>query len=298
MVSDMNQIRHESLRISVIQRLESYLGILPSGQRPVREPEDQPEMDLDDYEESNVPFEPFMDLCKRRFLWYYESYKAAVEKGKGEVKPNEQFARMPFESPHHNGMDGKFDYVDLDRRLDNIKAAIDAETEGWAAEGLKAVASESTVSVNLKHQFEQVVISFKESDLPHNVMLENGNPFLWVITYFGQPMTNLDGGLFRIKLHFSPRFPDEQPRVRFETKIFHHLISSDGTVCYVPKPSRIEDVRSHIEAILSALEEDEPAYDPRKIVNLEASRMFWNGGKDNKKLYNRKLRRSVQESME
>ncbi|KAF4465301.1 ubiquitin-conjugating enzyme [Fusarium albosuccineum] len=299
-ISRPNQwkIRHETLRISVIQRLEGYLGLAANGSQQHTGPVTDGDLDDDDIDESTVPFEPFKDLCKRRFLWYFESYLAAIQKGKTEVKDNQLFARMPFESPGNNSMDGKFNYTELERRIHAIKATIDAEPKTWAEEGLVAQERESTVAVNLQHQFEQVVESFKRGDMPHNVLLENGNPFIWVITYFGPPMTNLDGGLFRIKMHFSPRFPDEQPRVKFETKIFHHHIAADGTACYTPNPMKKEDVRSHIEAIFTFLEDDEPAYDPRKIVNPEASKMYWGGGADDKKKYNRRLRRSVQQSME
>lgn len=251
---------------------------------------------MEDLDESSIPFEPFKDLCKRRFLWYYDSYLAAVEKGSKDVPDNTAFEKMPFEG-NSNSMDGKFCYGELERRLRNIKKALDAETARWAEEGLAAKAKESTVAVNLLHQHDQVVESFKLTGMPHDVQLEKGNPLVWVMTYFGQPMTNLDGGLFRIRLHFSPRFPEEQPRVRFETRIFHHRISDDGTVCYFPNPVRKEDVKSHIEAIMCALEEDQPAYDPRTLVNPEAHKMYW-GAPDDRRNYNRRLRRSVQQSME
>lgn len=255
-------------------------------------------VDPDDVDDSKIPFAPFKDLCKRRFLWYYESYLAAIQKGKTEVSDGDKFVMMPFESHGNNGMAGSFFYDALEERLKKIKVALDEEAESWAREGLEAVAAEHTVAVNLRHQFGQVRVSMKQDDMPHDVSLENENPFVWILTYFGQPMTNLDGGLFRIRMNFSPRFPNEQPRVRFETKIFHHLVAPDGTVCYLPKPEKKEDVRSHIDAIIATLEEDDPAYDPRKIVNPEASQLFWNGGRDNKKLYNRRLRRSVQQSTE
>jgi len=125
--------------------------------------------------------------------------------------------------------------------------------------------------------------------------LVEDNPFVWNVTYFGRPMTNLDGGLFNIKIFFSPRFPEEQPRARFETELFHHRIGTDGTPCYTAK--RADDAKSHIEAILEALEEVSPPYDPRTMVNPEASKLFW-GSIDDKKTYNRKLRRAVQRSME
>ncbi|KFA64199.1 hypothetical protein S40285_00849 [Stachybotrys chlorohalonatus IBT 40285] len=292
-----DKIRHETLRISVIQRMEEYLGIKPDGMIERVTNEQEPgTSDMD--EDPSVPFEPFKDLCKRRFLWYYESYLAAVQQGKAEINDQQNFTRMPFESPSSNSIEGKFYYTNLERRLQTIKARLDAEPEIWAKEGLLAVNAETTVAVNLKHQYEQVLAAFKRSDLPHDIKLENDNPFVWVITYFGKPMTNLDGGLFRIKMHFSPKFPHEQPRVRFETKIFHHHVAPDGTACYATDSYKREDVRSHIEAIIACLEDDEPAYDPRKTVNPEASKLLWSNKPEDKKKYNRMLRRSVQRSME
>jgi ubiquitin-conjugating enzyme E2 Z len=293
-VSDQEKINHETLRITIVQRLEGYLELTSTGNsNKSRLPQDT--IEPEDIDALTIPFEPFKDLCKRRFLWYYESYLAAVRKGKEATENGQRFVRMPFESPGSNTMDGHFQYAELERRLRNIKAALDLEVEQWAQEGEEAVRKESRVAVNLQHQYDQVVASLKRSDMPHDVILEKGNPFVWVITYFGRPMTNLDGGLLRIKMNFSPRFPDEQPRVKFETKIFHHHIAPDGTACYSPNPMKADDVLSHIEALFAMLEEDEPAYDPREIVNPEATKMYW---ANDKKQYSRRLRRSVQESME
>ncbi|KAK3362940.1 small conjugating protein ligase-like protein [Lasiosphaeria hispida] len=294
----VQKIRHETLRISVIQRLEEYLGMSSDGTltAPVANRDDYDlDMDVMD-DDSSVPFEPFKDLCKRRFLWYYDSYLAAIQKGKAEVKDNQVFTRMPFEGTS-NTMEGKFNYSELEKRLRNIKMALDAETAGWALEGLAAKAKEGTVAVNLQRQYEQVVESFKRSDTPHNLELLDGNPFVWVLSYIGKPMTNLDGGLFRIKLCFSPRFPEEQPRIKFETRMFHHRISNDGTPCYFAPPSRREDAKSHIEAVIDALEEEQPPYDPRTLVHPEAFKLYW-GSADDRKMYNRRLRRSVQQSMD
>ncbi|KAI8155645.1 hypothetical protein COL154_000772 [Colletotrichum chrysophilum] len=294
----VQKIRHETLRISIIQRLEEYLGLTPEGVSIAQQSaaEQDIDMDTEDMDDTSVPFEPFKDLCKRRFLWYYDNYLSAVQKAKTEVKDHQAFARMPFEGAS-NSMDGKFNYTELERRLRNIKAALDNELVKWAKEGQIASDKEMTVSVNLRHQYEQVVQAFKRQDIPHDVQLEDNNPFVWVITYFGRPMTNLDGGLFRIKIHFSPRFPEEQPRVKFNTRIFHHRIAEDGTACYFPNNLRKDDVRSHIEAVFAALEEEDPAYDPRTLVNPEAHKLYW-GGADERKNYNRRLRRSVQQSME
>jgi ubiquitin-conjugating enzyme E2 Z len=254
------------------------------------------DIDMQDLDDSNVPFEPFKDLCKRRFLWYYDSYLATIQKAKTEVKDNKSFLRMPFEGSS-NSMDGKFNYTELERRIRTVKKRLDEEVEAWTVEGKAEVAREGTMAVNLRNQYRQVVESFKQRSLTHHVQLEDDNPFVWAIAYVGNPMTNLESGLFRIKINFSPRFPDEQPRVKFETRIFHHRVATDGTLCYFPSPSRREDVRSHIEAIFAAVEEEEPAYDPRTLVNPEAFKLYW-GGPDDRKAYRRRLRRSAQMTTE
>ncbi|KAI1756706.1 ubiquitin-conjugating enzyme/RWD-like protein [Xylaria castorea] len=289
------KIRHESLRISIIQKLENFLGISSTGDVPTPTEYD-PMADVLDPEDPSTPWEPFKDLYKRRFLWYYDTYLEAIKQAKKEVKDGQVFVRMPFEGDN-NTMNGTFNYSGLEKRLQKIKVMLDAEVERWAIEGMSAKNKDTTVPVNLARQFDQIKESFRRDDIPHNVELEQNNPFVWILTYFGRPMTNFDGGMFRIKLNFSPRFPDEQPRAKFLTPVFHHRVTPDGILCYIPNPNRCDDVKQHIEAILHALEEEAPPYDPRTQVHPEAHRLYW-GGDEGRKVYNRKLRRSVQESME
>ncbi|KAI1096240.1 UBC-like protein [Rostrohypoxylon terebratum] len=294
------KIRHETLRISIIQRLEDYLGIAGSSiAAPIPPEGEEYDLDIEDdieIDDASIPWEPFKDLCKHRFLWYYDSYLESIKKAKEEVKDGQPFVRMPFEGAS-NTMDGKFNYTELEHRLRRIKQVLDNEPEKWAAEGTSSKLRDSTVAVNLARQFDQIKESYKRCEAPHSVELVNGNPFVWNFTYFGRPMTNLDGGMFHIRINFSPRFPEEQPRVKFLTPMFHHRIALDGTPCYFPNPSRREDVKQHLEAIIEALEEEQPPYDPRTLVNLEAHKLYW-GGADGRKLYNRQLRRSVQRSLE
>ena len=101
--------------------------------------------------------------------------------------------------------------------------------------------------------------------------------------------------MFSVLIHLSPKFPDVLPRVKFEVPLFHHRVSPAGVLCY--DALRKDDMRSHIEAIIEAIEDESPAYDPRTLVNPEAARLFW-GTADEKKMYNRRLRRSVQDSIE
>lgn len=286
------QIRHETIRISVVERLEEYLRINRFEAAGVEVYTAQEASDSGSYD---MPFEPFRDLCKRRFLWYYHSYLHAIEEESKDIKDGSEFQRMPFEGAG-NIMEGNFRYGELRKRLDVIRKRLDMETDQWAKDGLMAVQKELSIANTLERQFEQTVEWFKNNDsVALDLELVDKSPFVWQLVLFGRPMTNLDGGMFRMKLHMSTRFPEEQPRIRFETPIFHQRVSKDGVLCYFPpKP---DDLKSHIQAIVEAIVEEEPAYDPRTIVNSEAATLFW-GSKDDKKLYNRRLRRSVQESTE
>ncbi|OAL65816.1 ubiquitin-conjugating enzyme E2Z [Trichophyton rubrum] len=289
------KIRHENIRISVIQRLEDWLGILPDGtiMPPTDEITEDEEMFEDEY--SQPPFEPFKDLCKRRFLWYYETYKNTMAEAETKCPVGSRFQRMQFEFTG-NTMDGHFNYTELTKRLDAIKNAIMKETDSWAEMGRKAIKNETRIAVNLQRQYEQIVEDLKNKrHFTIDISLDEGNPLVWMLTYFGRPMTHLDGGIFRIKIALSPNFPDEQPRVIVQTPLFHHRISKDGILCYFPK--KLEDMKAHVEAIVEALEDESPPYDPRATVNPECSKLFWGSAEDKKK-YNRMLRRSVQRSIE
>lgn len=178
------QIRHETLRVSVISRLEYHLGINPDGTlQPTPSPMEQ---DIYDDGDSNMmdaetpsTFEPFKDLCKRRFLWYYDSYVASIAIEREKVTEGQIFTRMPFEHSG-NAMEGKFLYSELERRLNFIKSRLEKETADWAAEGLILKGKESGVAANLQRQFEQTVEHYKKEDsVTLDVELVDGNPFVW-----------------------------------------------------------------------------------------------------------------------
>jgi ubiquitin-conjugating enzyme E2 Z len=289
------------LRIAVIQKLEEQLGILPNGQ--VEPPVLAWESDIDnDVEEAlekmgdieKIKFEPFKDLFKRRFLWYYDSYLNTIETFSKKHADGEKFQKMEFE---HGGntMDGSYQYSDLKRRLNLIHHTLHQEMERWSEEGLNAKRREIGVAANLQRQYEQVVEAHKNKAFTLDLELVDGNPFLWQITYFGKPMTHLDGGMFTIRIYLSPRFPDEQPRVKVVTAIYHHRVAKDGTLCYFPK--KVEEMKCHIDSIVESLEANDPPYDPRATVHPEAAKLYW-GSADDRKIYHRQLRRSVERSMD
>ena len=63
----------------MIQRLEDFIGIHSDGSV-----DDFPALEETvvrteyDTEPSPPPYEPFKDLCKRRFLWYYDTYMETI----------------------------------------------------------------------------------------------------------------------------------------------------------------------------------------------------------------------------
>ncbi|KAL4786235.1 ubiquitin-conjugating enzyme/RWD-like protein [Aspergillus varians] len=291
-----NKIRHETIRIAVIQPIEVALHILPDGTAKLPIETFSAGDDSSD-DETPISNNPFTDLRKRRLLWYYESYMQLIDRGSEEetTTPKRQFQRMPFESDS-NTMDGHFDYPELKRRLAHLMDKIMEETENWQVQGLQAKKDELGIAVNLKRQYEQIVETLQNhKNYSIDLSLANDNPFLWKLTYFGRPTTPLEGGIIKIRIHLSPRFPEEQPRVFLETRLSHIRVSKEGVLCYFPK--RIEEMRHHVEMIVAALEDEEPPYDPRTTVNPEASKLFWGSPEDRKK-YKRTLRRDVERSVE
>ena len=220
---------------------------------------------------------------------------ASIADGEKHTKPDQDFVIMPFEGGG-NTMPGKFNYPELRRRMELIKAVLLRETEYWIREGALEVRKDTTIASMMERQFQQIKETYKRNDMVTLDMdLVDKNPFVWQLIFFGRPMTNLEGGMFKVRVVFSKRFPDELPRVIFETKLFHHRISKGGVLCYFPR--RVDEIKFHIEAIVDAIEDNETPYDPRTLVNPDASKLYW-GSAEEKKQYSRQLRRSVQRSME
>lgn len=274
----------------MLQPLEESLNIAP-GSKNI--PAENTETSEGEDEEERESYQSFDDLRKRRFLWYYESYMHTIDVESEKVVPNQLFGEMPFER-NGNQMRGRFDYADLKSRLITVKDQLIKETMQWTDEGLKAKKDELGIASNLSLQYQQILEDFNERKyFSLDLSLVDGNPFAWDATYFGRPGTHLDGAVFNIKIHLSPRFPQEQPRVFFKTPIFHHHVSKDGMLCY--HTDRSGEMKHHIQTIVRTIEEESPPFDPRTTVNLEATKLFWGTPNERKKYY-RALRRSVEDS--
>ncbi|BFZ62167.1 hypothetical protein YB2330_003249 [Saitoella coloradoensis] len=277
------KIRHETIRISVCQRLEAYLGIDSKGLKfPV-------ETDADSNPVQR-PHHPHEDTCKQIFLMYYQLYLDAVKEANKDVNKGQQFLITRFESTG-NQMAGTYDYESLERRLIRIRRFIDEETESWADDGRKLKEVWGPVAT-LKRQFEEVVAKLQKENNTITMELDEGSPLTWTMIYFGRPMTNLDGGMWKIRIQFSSRFPEEAPRIQFKTPFFHPNVTEDGVPWLDIR--RADHVEDYIRVITNLLERDDPCSDPSTLLNPEASKMYWN----NRKEYNRKVRRVVSRSME
>ena len=248
---------------------------------------------------TDINFDPFADLFKRRFLWYYDVYLKMVDEasGKKEQCDGTKFVTTVFESDY-NGMLGTYEYSSLKRRMVSVRKSIDAETSSWERQGLQAKKNRTASSSDFEGLIGQIRQRNKSGEFASSfdVELVDGNPFVWHLTVFGPYSTDLDGAIINIIIYFPQTFPEDQPRVNVQTALFHHRVSpTNGVLCYTPdKP---DEVISHLRAILRAIVEDDPGYDPRTLVNPEAAALLW-GGDDKKKIYRRKLRRSVQDSLE
>lgn len=304
------QIRHENLRLAIIQPLEEALGLItPQSNlyRPrlkhsqttnpkTRETPESPQSENQPvYHEMTPKTGPFDDFRKQRFLWYLEQYKEAVEDGveKEAGRHGAIFPCLSFEFGS-NAMNGKWDYPDLQKRMNVLESKILEETYAWPAEGKKLVEEDAGIAVSLRAQHEQIVSGLtRRADSIVDLTMVQDNPFLWKLVYFGRPMTQYDGGILNIKIYISPRHPNEQPRVFVETPLFHVRVSTRKVLIYLP--ARAEEMSRHIDGIISSIEEDSPPYNPLMTVNQEATKLLW-GSNDEQKRYYRKLRRSVEES--
>lgn len=240
---------------------------------------------------------PFIDFCKQRFMWYRDHYKQVIKDGikKQGNLPNREFPVMSFESCS-NEMIGKWDYLDLEKRTTRLEDRLLREIQGWPSAGLALAKDDFGLAFNLRAQHEQLVSELKcRTDTHFDLSLVDDNPFLWLITVLGRPMTRFEGGVFRIKVYISPEHPIVQPRVFVETPIFHVRVSLDNMLIYLP--ARADEMVRHVEGIFNSLEEESPPFNPMMTVHQEASQLCW-GSEQERREYLRRFRRSVADSAE
>ncbi|KAI8804829.1 ubiquitin-conjugating enzyme/RWD-like protein [Cladochytrium replicatum] len=280
------KIMHETLRVSICDRLEHILGLRPN------------EIKLDSGTSISRNFctcrerSPFEDLAKRLFLLYFDNYMEVVAAETDKVKEGFPFTRTRFEGSG-NMMDGSFHYGSIKLRLEKIYKLLEEETQTWLVESKENIKNDTTTASNLKSQYAQIKAS-GDYDSLMIVELQDDNPFEWNVTVLGSPATQYEGGMFTAKMIFHNNFPGVQPRVRFSTDVFHPQITRDGVPYYSTK--RPEDVRQHLSAIAALFTQD-PDSSPMTHVNLRAATLYF-GDREQRRDFNRNARRCAQRSVE
>ncbi|KAI9183946.1 hypothetical protein H9P43_002998 [Blastocladiella emersonii ATCC 22665] len=264
------KIKHETIRISVCDRLESFFGTAASARRE------------------------FEDVSKYLFMCYYRRYLQIVETESKKVTVGQRFERMAFENSG-NIMEGDFSYPDLEQRLKRLFTRVNEETTQWIAESKTDDWSGSSILTysQLQSQFNQVINS-KLFDGQLDLELEDGNPYVWITTIFGRPGTNYEGGIFRVRFVFHKDFPTIRPRVCFITPFYHPNVSQDGFPIY--RVERMDDPKSHLQAIVDFFTAD-PSSDPTSHLDSEIARLYF-GTKEERREFGRNARRCANRSVE
>jgi len=123
--------------------------------------------------------------------------------------------------------------------------------------------------------------------------LSDDSLFVWTATILGPQDTPWESGIFNLRLTFSERYPDKPPRVRFTSECYHPNVYQDGTICLDIIQdcwSPAHDVNSILTSIQSLLTDPNCA----SPANPEAARMY----QEDRKEYNRRVRRIAQKSVE
>lgn len=110
----------------------------------------------------------------------------------------------------------------------------------------------------------------------------------WQACIIGPKDTLYEGGFFRLSIQFPPDYPFKPPKIRFDTKIFHPNISTDGSICLDILKKEWSPILTISKVLLSisSLLSDANVNDP---LNGDAARLY----KQNKEQYDATVREWV-----
>ncbi|CAL5210238.1 unnamed protein product [Lathyrus oleraceus] len=62
-------------------------------------------------------------------------------------------------------------------------------------------------------------------------LVDESNVFVWNVTIIGPPDSLYEGGFFNAIMSFPSDYPQNPPKMKFTSEIWHPNVYSDGTVC-------------------------------------------------------------------
>lgn len=136
-------------------------------------------------------------------------------------------------------------------------------------------------------------------------LIEN-NIYIWEVIIFGPENSLYENGIFKGILQFPENYPDKPPKFKFISEMYHPNIDKEGNVCisilhepgddafeYESVSERWMPVRNPESVILSIIALlDSPNID--SPANIDAAREF----RENREIYDRKVSRLTQKSLE
>ncbi|KAL0227856.1 hypothetical protein RCL1_003999 [Eukaryota sp. TZLM3-RCL] len=133
-----------------------------------------------------------------------------------------------------------------------------------------------------------------QKDAPHGIAAapSQEDVLKWTAVIFGGSGTPFEDGVFRLSLTFSESYPNEPPKVKFLSKMFHPNIYNDGSICLDILSNNwtpVYDVVSILTSIQSLLGDPNPA----SPANSQAARLYTT----DKAEYLRRVRETVEESL-
>lgn len=134
-----------------------------------------------------------------------------------------------------------------------------------------------------------------QKDMPEGIEAtpHPDNIMVWDAILFGPDDTAWEGGVFKLQLEFPETYPQQPPKAKFLTKMFHPNIYVNGQICLDIMKSQWSptfDVKALLLSIQSLLADPNPA----SAANPEAADCFLN----KKQLYAARVKEVVELSLE
>ena len=135
-----------------------------------------------------------------------------------------------------------------------------------------------------------------ERDTPEGISaapISDANLLVWNASIFGPDETPWEGGIYPLRLTFPPQYPTKPPRVVFLCEMYHPNVYADGNLCLdiiQDKWTPVYTVGKLLQSILSLLTDP----NPNSPANPAAAKLY----RENRKQYNRKVRRVAERSLD